>query len=177
MKFFNKLLLSFSLLWLIFVANTAIAQSSMSFKIDGNNFMGTVETATLININEENYIQIKAVNKERLVFLYLKEKLLKGEFPVTLKYKAHDHEKGQTPDAELVWAPGGGEQPPWNTIEGEAVITLYDSLAKTVSGTFNFVVQKQDFSTKKDQKKERVDIEKGMISNIQFVVDATSEVK
>jgi len=164
MKFFNKLLLSFSLLWLIFVANTAIAQSSMSFKIDGNNFMGTVETATLININEENYIQIKAVNKE-------------GEFPVTLKYKAHDHEKGQTPDAELVWAPGGGEQPPWNTIEGEAVITLYDSLAKTVSGTFNFVVQKQDFSTKKDQKKERVDIEKGMISNIQFVVDATSEVK
>lgn len=177
MKLFNRLILSFLFLWLIGLAATSTAQSTVTFKIDGDNFTGTVETAALININEENYIQIKAVNKEQLVFLYLKEKLLKGEFPVTLEYKAIDPEKKQTPDAELVWAPGGGEQPPWNTIEGEAVITQYDSQAKTVSGTFEFVVQKQDFSTKKDQKKEVVDIEKGLISNIQFVVDLTSAEK
>jgi hypothetical protein len=172
MRIFKGLFLPFVFLWLIGLASGSKAQSSISFKIDGDNYTGTIQEAVLIKIGDDNYLQIKASRKDQLVFLYLKERVLKGELPVTLKYIEHNHETKQTPDAELVWAPGGGEQPPWNTIEGEAVITQYDPASKIISGTFEFVVEKQDVSMKKDQKKERLDIEEGRIDKIQYVVDA-----
>lgn len=173
MKLFKRLFLFFSFLLVFGVITTSYAQSSITFKIDGSDFTGAVQEAVLINIGGENYIQIKAARKDQLVFIYLKEKNLKGELPVILKYKEHDHEKKQTPDAEIVWAPGGGDQPAWNTIEGGASITQYDSVAKTISGTFEFVVEKQNTSTKKDIKMERADIEEGKIGNVKFTIDTS----
>lgn len=172
MRIFKGLILPFVFFWLIGTASGVKAQSSISFKIGGDNYTGSILEAVLIKIGDDNFLQIKASRKDQLAFLYLKEKVLKGEFPVTLKYREHNHETKQTPDAEFVWAPGGEEQPPWNTIEGEAVITQYDPASKIISGTFEFVVEKQDVSMKKDQKKERLDIEEGRIDKIQYVVDA-----
>lgn len=177
MRLFKGLFLSFSFFWLIGMLTASHAQSDISFKIDGDNFTGTIQEAVLITIGGENFLQIKAARKDQLVFLYLKEKALNGELPVTLLYRDHDHEKKLTPDAEIVWAPEGGEQPPWNAIEGEAVITQYDAASRIISGTFEFVVEKQDFSTKKDRKKEQHDIEDGKIDRIQFVVDASAAKK
>ena len=174
MKLLKGLLLFISFFLFLGGITTSNAQTSMTFKIAGNNFVSTVNEAVLINIGGENFIQIKATRKDQLVFLYLKEKSLKGELPVTLKYKEHDPEKLQSPDAEMIWAPEGGEQPAWNTIEGEAIVTQYDPASKRISATFEFVVEKQNSSTKKDIKMDRADIEDGKIDNIKFTVDASA---
>ncbi len=154
------------ILLFIFVTNLLNAQTVFSCKIDGDDFIAKNIEATHIKMLNTNYIQIKIENEGKLLFLYIKMEKLKGELPVKLEYS--EPKENQIPDVELIWAPNPDE-PQWNSIEGETEIISFNEDAKTISGTFEFVVEKLEYGTKK--KKPRLDIEKGVFKNIIYKLE------
>lgn len=148
-------------LFFILIITVSNAQSVFSCKIDGDDFVAKNFEAVQIKMLNTDYIQIKIENDGKLLFLYFKMEKLKGKLPVKLEYS--EPNENQIPDVELVWAPNPDE-PQWNSIEGEAEITSFDEETKTLSGTFEFVIEKMEYGTKK--KKPRLDIEDGVFKNI-----------
>ena len=153
---------------LIFLLITTVsnAQTVLSCKIDGDEFVAKNFDATQIKMLNTDYIQIKIENDGKLLFLYLKMEKLKGELPVKLEYS--EPKENQIPDVELVWAPNPDE-PQWNSIEGKAEITSFNNETKTISGIFEFVVEKMEYGTKK--KKPRLDVEDGVFKNIIYKLE------
>ncbi|MEW6196801.1 MAG: hypothetical protein AB1521_16765 [Bacteroidota bacterium] len=164
----NKLFLMGVLFSLLSLVSSAKAQMIFTCEIDGDEFIGTVNDAVLVDLGEEEYLQIHAMFDKKVLYLYLKTALFKNPVPLTLVYRQHNHETGETPDAESIWAPDGADGPQWNTIEGEAVITAVDESTKTISGNFEFVVEKASYSSRPDKKNPTIDIREGKFVNIQY---------
>lgn len=149
------------------------AQGEIYCKVDGDDFIGKVESAALVTIGSENFIQVKAVEGEKMMFVYLKTTKLGDPTPVTLEYRDRDSVNTLPPDAELVWAPDGPERPQWNSVEGKTVVNQYDSTAKTISGTFEFVVEKFSYSSRANANRPKAEIEEGKFSNIKYIIEET----
>ncbi len=149
----------------------ANAQTVFQCKVDGDNFVGKVTDAVQINLGKSEYIQIRVEGKDKIIYLYLKAALLNGELPITLKYKEHNHETGQTPDAELIWLPDP-DQPKWASIEGEAKITQFEK-DKSISGEFEFVVEKAEYGSK-NKKRPQLEVEEGKFTNVLYRIDQTT---
>jgi hypothetical protein len=142
-----------------------------TFKVDGKFMNGKITEAVVVNLGEADYLQIRAEAEDKIVYLYCKEALLKSEPPVKLQFSEHNHEKGETPDSEIIWVPDGPDNPQWNSIKGETVITQHDVANKTISGTFEFVVEKFQYSSKANKKRPSAEITSGVFSNVQYRVE------
>lgn len=157
-------------LFFAFYLNPVYAQV-FSCKVDGKFFSGNVTEALQIKLGEENYIKIKAEADEKFFYLYCKVSAIKGETPVKLEYREHNEEKGETPDSEVIWVPDGPERPQWNCVEGEAVVTQFNAESRTISGTFEFVVEKFQYSSRADKKRPRAEMTNGIFSNILYTIE------
>ncbi len=164
----SKLFLMGVLFLLLSMVSSANAQMIFTCEIDGDEFIGTVNDAVIVDLGDEEYLQIHAMFDKKVLYLYLKTSLFKNPVPLTLDYRQHNHETGETPDAESIWAPDGADGPQWNTIEGGAVVTAIDESAKTVSGNFEFIVEKASYSSRPGKKNPTVDIKEGKFVNIQY---------
>jgi hypothetical protein len=143
------------------------AQSTFTCKVDGNDFSGKVADAVQVNMGKENFIQIRTQNENKGMHLYIKLTKLNAGLPLTLKYVPQSAENQAAPDAEVIWVPDP-EQPQWNTIEGELVVTTFDPTAKTIAGNFNFVVEKAEYGSKK---KKTLEVEEGKFSIAQYKIE------
>lgn len=65
----------------------------------------------------------------------------------------------------------------WNTVEGEEEITSHDEAGKTLSGTFEFVVEKFEYSSKDNKKRPRVDVRDGKFTNITYKIEEVTHGK
>lgn len=153
-----------------FYLSPAYAQV-FSCKVDGKFFSGKVTEALQVKLGEENFIRIKAEAEEKIMYLYCKMSAIKGETPVKLKYREHNEEKGETPDVEVIWVPEGPERPQWNCVEGESVVTQFNAESRTISGTFEFIVEKFQYSSRADKKRPRAEVTNGIFSNIQYTIE------
>lgn len=158
---------------LFFVIAVMLAPSAMfpqvfSCNVEKDVFRGKVNEAVVMNIGEEQYVQIQTTNGDKLLYLYIKKSKLNEEIPITLEYKEHNFDTGQTPDAEAIWAPDGADAPQWHSIEGEAVVSSYNKENDAITGTFEFVVEKASYSSRADRKKQTAKITNGVFENIQF---------
>ena len=166
----KTLIFVFALIITVFSFDT-YAQSLISCKVDGDDFAGKIEDAVQVTIGDENFIQIKSTYDDKILYLYIKTVKLKGEMPVTLKYK--DQESGQSgmPDAEIIWVPEGPDKPQWNTVDGKAVITKFDMENKLISGKFDFTVEKFQYSSKAKDKRPSNDVEDGLFNDINYRIE------
>lgn len=155
-------------LFSLIITGSINAQMVFTCEVDGDEFVGKVNDAVIVNLGKEEFLQIHAMYDEKVLYLYLKTSLFKNPAPFTLQYRPHNYETGETPDAESIWAPDGADGPQWNTIEGEAIITSVDENAKTVSGVFEFTVEKATYSSRPGKKNPTVEISEGKFSNIQY---------
>ena len=159
------------LLFSILIFNNVNAQANLLCKINGNNFVGKIESAVLIHLGNENFIQIKAVDDNKIMYMYLKTAKLKSAMPITLDYKDRDSANTQSPDAEIVWAPEGPDRPQWNSVDGKVVITEYNPEGKTISGAFDFVVEKFSYSSRANASRPNAEIKDGKFSSIKYKVE------
>lgn len=147
---------------LIFCSLNINAQTLFNCKIDGDEFKGKVSEASIVKLYNKDYIQIKVEEDGKILFLNINAEKLKGDLPIKLKFNMD--EKNPSPDSELIWAPNQDE-PQWNSIEGFVKVDSYDIENKIISGTFEFMVEKMEYGSKK--KKQNLDVEDGMFK-IQF---------
>jgi hypothetical protein len=166
----KKLIYLTALLFFTFHLDSLYAQV-FSCKVDDKFFSGRVTEALQIKLGEENFIKIKAEAEEKIIYLYCRVSAIKGEIPVKLKYREHNEEKKETPDSEVIWVPEGPERPQWNCVEGESIVTNYDPDNKIISGTFEFVVEKFQYSSRADKKRPRAELTNGIFSNIQYTIE------
>lgn len=146
-----------------------------TFKVDGKLINGKIAEAIVVNLGDADYLQIRAEADDKIVYLYCKTSAINGELPAQLKFREHNHEKGETPDSEIIWVPEGPDKPQWNSIKGETVVTQHDPENKVISGTFEFVVEKAQYSSKANAKKPSAEITSGIFSNVQYRVEEKKE--
>jgi len=146
-----------------------------TFKVDGKFINAKITDAVIVNMGEIDYLQIRAEADDKIVYLYCKVSAMKAELPAQLKFREHNHEKGETPDSEIIWVPEGPDKPQWNSIKGETVVTQHDPESKVISGTFEFVVEKAQYSSKANAKKPSAEITSGIFSNVQYRVEENKE--
>lgn len=163
----RALLLSFLLL-LIIVSQKIDAQTTFSFKVDTLSFNGSVKDAVVINADRESYVKIDAVDGDKAIVLYLGLSKL-NKLPASLPFAHHDHSKGETTDSEFIWIPEGKDGPKWISSEGKTIVTQYDSVKKTLSGSFEYTVQKSEKS--KDKPRPKLEVTKGQFQNVQYKVE------
>lgn len=144
------------------------AQTTFSFKVDTLSFNGTVKDALLITADHESYVKIDAVDGSKAIVLYLGLAKL-NKLPASLPFVHHDHKKGETTDSEFIWIPEGKEGPIWISSEGKTIVTQYDSEKRTLSGSFEYTVQKSEKS--KDKPRPKLEVTKGKFENVQFRVE------
>jgi hypothetical protein len=161
----NILLLSIVLVG--FSVLEVCAQSTFTCKVDGDSYSGKVADAVQVNIAKEDYLQVRTQQENRGMHLYIKLTKLNSALPLTIKYVPQGPENQAAPDAEVIWVPDP-EQPQWNTIEGELVVTSFDPAGKTIEGNFNFVVEKAEYGSKK---KKTLEIEDGKFSIAQYKIE------
>ncbi|MCK9281265.1 MAG: hypothetical protein M0P71_11635 [Melioribacteraceae bacterium] len=131
-------------------------------EIDGNTFLGKIEEAALQKRNDLDYVQIKAAQGDKVLFLVFNISLLTGkDFPATLEYLAPDYDKGISPESEAIWLPEGVEKPQWNAIDGKSVVLKYDPTTLVFEGKFEFEVQKVSYKYPPPEDLPKVDIENG----------------
>ena len=165
-------ILSMLLLMLLFMNNnTCYAQQKLSCTINGDKFNGKIESAAKVKFGSENLIQIKSVDDDKILYLYIKSSKLSDKLPLTLNFKDHDPTKGELADAEVVWAPDGPDNPQWNSVDGKLVVTYYDSINKVISGNFDFIVEKFVYGTKAEEKRPSEEIKEGKFESIDYKVD------
>ena len=153
----------------LFVVATQInAQSKINCVVDGKDFSGKISSAQLVTIGNDKFIQVHADADDKIMHLYLKESKLQEQLPVELVYIPRGEENGDSPDAELIWAPDGADAPQWNAIEGKAIVENYDVENRSVSGSFSFTVEKHTYSSRKDKPRPKVEIKNGIFENIIF---------
>lgn len=161
----------FTVLLTFFMNGIVSGQSTISCKIDGGDFNAKVEEALLVKIGNDNFIQIKSTAAEKILYVYIKTSKLKGDFPITLNFADHDSEKGEMPDAEVVWVPDGPDNPQWNSIDGEMIVSQFDPDARTITATFEYEVQKVQYGSKSKNKTPNVEITNGKIEALHYGVD------
>lgn len=166
----KKYILQISIILFVFFYYNAQAQV-FTFKVDGKFMNGKITEAVVVNLGEADYLQIRAEAEDKIVYLYCKETLLKSDVPVKLEFREHNHEKGETPDSEIIWLPDGPDRPQWNSIKGGTVVTKHDPENKTISGTFEFMVEKFQYSSKANAKRPGAEITSGVFSNVQYRVE------
>ncbi len=143
------------------------AQSAFTCKVDGDEFIGKIADAVQVSMGKENFLQIRTQHETQGMHLYIKLTKLSGQLPVTLKYVPQSAENNAAPDAEVIWVPDP-EAPQWNTIEGELVVTSFDTASKTISGNFSFVVEKAEYGSKN---KKTLEIEEGKFLIAQYKIE------
>lgn len=161
------------ILFVLFCYN--VQAQVFTFKVDGKIFNGTVTEAVVVDLGEVNYLQIKAEANDKIVYLYCKEALLKSDTPIKLEFRERNQEKEETPDSEVIWVPEGPDNPQWNSVKGETVVTQHDPKNKTISGTFEFVVEKFQYSSKANKKRPSAEITNGIFSNVQYRIEEKKE--
>lgn len=144
-----------------------VAQSSFSFKTNEKTFVAKEIEAALVDMNKEKFIQIHVTNGDKVAYLYLKYDLIK-DLPTSLKYADRNEANNKSPEAEIIWAPDGAENPQWNTVKGKIVVTSLDLEKKLVSGTFEFKVEKFEYSSNGNNNRPSLEIAEGQFSNIQY---------
>lgn len=152
---------------------TTFAQTSFTCEVDGDEFHGEIKESLLVNLGKENYIQVKLENGGKIMYMYLKASKLNGGLPAKLEYKPHDAATNQTPDAEIVWVPDGPDEPAWNAIEGYAEVVSFNPETKTLSGNFNFMVEKAVYGSKKNS--ETVEITDGKFLNLVYKLESKTK--
>lgn len=162
----------FTFTTLVLINNINYAQT-FSCVINDNAFTGKIAEALQVNIGKQNFLQIKIQNGDKGMYLYLKVDKIKGELPVKLEYMPHNYETGQSPDAEIIWVPDGPDNPQWNSVEGYSKITKFDEAAKTISGSFEFEIEKMVYGT--DSKKETTEIKNGKFESIAYKIDVPTK--
>ena len=166
----------FMLLIISVIASQNIySQSLLECTVDGDKFSGKIEDAVMVTMGNEEFIQIKSNDSDKILYLYIKSSKLKGEMPITLKYKDHDQAKGEMADAEIIWVPEGPDNPQWNSVDGELVVSQFDALSKTISAAFEFKVEKFEYSSKASDDRPSVDIENGKIEALKYRVEEKKE--
>jgi hypothetical protein len=161
----------FGIVIILGLSNTTVsAQTSFTCSMKGSSFDGKVKEAVLVTISKEKFIQLNVVDGDKILYLYIKASKIKG-LPVTLNYVQPDS-NNIAPDAEIIWAPDGPENPQWNTVEGKTLVTEFDAEKKTISGTFEFTVEKFEYTSDESQKRPSMDITDGKFTNITFKVEA-----
>ncbi len=151
----------------IFPVSILNAQQEFSCNIKGQAFKGLVKDAALVVMNKEKVIQLNVVDGEKIMYLYLKADKIK-DLPATLKYIDHNGENSLSPESEIIWVPDGPENPQWNAVEGKTLITEFNPEKKTISGTFEFKVEKFEYTSDENQKRPSMDITDGKFTNITY---------
>ena len=146
---------------------TLNAQSLFSCSVKGKTFTGNIQDAELVTMNKEKVIQLKIADGSKMMYLYLKTSKIKT-VPATLKYFEHDPAKGVSPESEIIWVPDGPDNPQWNSVDGEVVVTLFDSAKKTISGTFDFKVEKFEYTSDENKERPSMQITDGKFTNITY---------
>jgi hypothetical protein len=157
-------------LFFVFSGYNLSAQTIISCEINGEEYKGKVEDAVQVGMGNDNFIQIKSAQDNKILYLYIKESKLNGTMPITLN-KTQDDTSGQIPDAEVIWVPDGPDNPQWNTLEGELKVTQFDPENKLISGTFEFKVEKQVYSSKAKDSKPRANIREGKFESLKYRVE------
>lgn len=160
-------LLQLALLFGFALTVETYAQSTFTCKVDGDEFSGKVADAVQVSLGKETFLQIRTQQETHGMHLYVKLTKLTGQFPITLKYVPQSAENNAAPDAEVIWVPDP-EQPQWNTIDGELVVSSFDSASKTISGNFNFVVEKAEYGSKN---KKTLEVEDGKFLIAQYKIE------
>ena len=163
----NILLLSVVFSGLVILNVETKAQSTFACKVDGDDFSGKVADAVQVSMGKEDFIQIRTQHENQGMHLYIKLTKLNSGLPLTLKYIPQSAENQAAPDAEVIWVPDP-EQPQWNTIEGELVVTSFDPASKTIAGNFNFVVEKAEYGSKT---KKTLEVEEGKFQIAQYKIE------
>ena len=154
----------------VFSGCNLFAQTIISCEINGEEYKGKVEDAVQVSMGKDNFIQIKSTQDNKILYLYIKESKLNGTMPIALN-KAQDDTSGQIPDAEVIWVPDGPDNPQWNTLEGELKVTQFDSENKIISGTFEFKVEKQVYSSKANDNRPRANIREGKFESLKYRIE------
>jgi hypothetical protein len=151
-------------------STATVAQSSFICNVKGSTFNGKVKEAVLVQLNKEKFIQLNVVDGDKILYLYIKTSKIK-DLPVTLNYVAPDT-NNIAPESEIIWAPDGPENPQWNAVDGKTLVTEFDPAKKVISGTFEFKVEKFEYSSEENQTRPSMDITDGKFTNITYKVDA-----
>jgi hypothetical protein len=146
------------------------AQTFISCEVNGEEYKGKVEDAVQVSMGKDNFIQIKSEQDNKILYLYIKVSKLSGTVPITLN-KAPDDTTGQIPDAEVIWVPDGPDNPQWNTLGGELKVTQFDQENKVISGTFEFKVEKQVYSSKANDSKPIANIREGKFESLKYRIE------
>jgi len=162
-----SVLLMFVLFVSAFSVTQVNAQSTLTCKVDGDDYNGKVSDALQVNIAKEDFLQIRTQQENHSLHLYIKLNKLNDSLPLKLKYAAHSPENQALPDAEVIWVPDP-EQPQWNTIEGELSVTSFDAANKSIAGNFEFVVEKAEYGSKK---KKTMEVEAGKFSITNYKIE------
>jgi len=155
---------------LFFSSYNVSAQTFISCEINGEEYKGKVEDAVQVSMGKDNFIQIKSAQDNKILYLYIKESKLNGTMPITLN-KAQDDTSGQIPDTEVIWVPDGPDNPQWNTLGGELKVTQFDPENKIISGTFEFKVEKQVYSSKANDSRPRANIREGKFESLKYRIE------
>lgn len=163
---------NFFLLIVVFVGLSLLtvetqAQSTLTCKVDGDNYAGKIADAVQVTIAKEDFLQVRTQQENHSLHLYIKLTKLTSTLPLTIKYVSQSTENPALPDAEIIWVPDP-EQPQWNTIEGELVVTAFDPASKTITGNFDFVVEKAEYGSKK---KKTMEVEEGKFSIANYKIE------
>jgi hypothetical protein len=152
------------------------AQPLFACKIDGKNFSGVVKDASLVLLNKQKFIQIQAAEGDKMIYLYLQVSKING-FPANLKYYERDEEKKTSPESEIIWVPDGPEKPQWNAVDGKTVVELLDQEKKIISGTFDFKIEKFEYTSDETQKRPSMEVTDGKFTNITYKIDSSAQGK
>lgn len=165
------LLLVFVLIGSSILVSETRAQSTFTCKVDGYDYSGKIADAVQVSIAKEDFLQIRTQQENQGMHLYIKLTKLNSALPLTIKYAAQSPENQALPDVEVIWVPDP-EQPQWNTIEGELVVTAFDPAGKTIAGNFNFVVEKAEYGSKN---KKTLEVEEGKFSIAQYKIEESAK--
>jgi hypothetical protein len=163
-------LLVASLLVAVLIPMSVSAQSNFTCSVKGSSFNGKIKEAVLVQINKEKFIQLNVVDGDKILYLYIKTSKI-NDLPVTLNYVQPDT-NNIAPESEIIWAPDGPENPQWNAVEGKTLITEFDPEKKIISGTFEFKVEKFDYTSDVNQSRPSMEITDGKFTNITYKVEA-----
>jgi len=154
----------------VFSGHDISAQAIISCEVNGQDYKGKVEDAVQVSMGNDNFIQIKSAQDNKILYIYIKESKLRGSIPITLN-KEKDDTTGQIPDAEVIWVPDGPDNPQWNTLEGELNVTQFDLENNLISGTFEFKVEKHEYSSKAKDSRPIANIREGKFESLKYRIE------
>ncbi len=174
MTFFLKnlrLVFLLFILALVLIPGKIFSQDFLTCNVDGDEYKGKIEEAAQVKIGDEHFIQVKSTQGDHILYLYIKLSKVNDNLPITLNHKDHDAEKGEMPDAEIVWVPDGPDSPQWNTVDGNLTVTQFNTANKTISGTFEFKAEKHVYGSKAKKERPSVELKSGKFESLHYKVE------